>query len=169
MEIWKDIEGYEGLYQISNLGRVRSLARATTSGKVLKQMKKHGYMNVCFSKNNVDKYFRVHRLVALAFIPNPENKPTVNHIDGNKANNNVSNLEWATHSENETHSYRSLGKKPNRPWAGKPRKFARAFTDQQVRDIRKDKRPSREIGKEYGVSKTTILNIKAKKIYKEIF
>lgn len=96
-EVWKDIAGYEGLYRVSNFGVVRSLPRATTSGRVLRQMAdKDGYMKVSLSKNNKLKRCSVHRLVAMAFIPNPQGLPVVNHKDENKANNIVENLEWCT-------------------------------------------------------------------------
>lgn len=167
-EIWESINGYEGLYDVSNLGRVRSLKRATTRGIVLKQTMKHGYMHVCLSKENKPSTKSVHRLVAEAFIANPMNKPVVNHIDGDKTNNAVSNLEWATHSENELHSFRVLGKKPSRPWSGKPRKFARKLSYADATAIIDSKRSSRELAAEYGVSKTTILNIRKRKIYREV-
>ena len=168
MEAWKDSEGYEGLYQVSSLGRVRSLPRASTAGKVLVMPIKNGYPTVCLSKNNEKKTRQVHRLVAEAFISNTQGKTEVNHIDGNKTNNAIENLEWVTRSENESHAYRVLGKNPNRPWAGKPRRFARKLSDEQVREIRADLRPSRIIAKEYGVSKTTVQNIKSYKIYQEV-
>lgn len=89
-EIWKDIGGFEGLYQVSNLGRVKRV----TTGRVLKGMASgKGYLLVGLSKNNIRSVKTIHRLVAQAFIPNPENKPEVNHIDENKTNNMVSNLE----------------------------------------------------------------------------
>lgn len=168
MEEWRDIQGYEGLYQVSNNGRVRSLARNSTKGKILCQAVKRGYSHVCLSKDNKKKHFAVHRLVALAFIPNPSKKPEVNHIDGNRSNNNIANLEWVTRAENELHAYRTLGKAPNRPWEGKPRPCARKFTEEQVRAIRNDNRPCTDIGREYGVSKTAIRDIKTRKNYKEI-
>lgn len=167
-EIWESVNGYEGLYEVSNLGRVRSLKRATTSGVVLKQTVKHGYMHVCLSKEGKPSTKSVHRLVAEAFIANPMDKPVVNHLDGDKTNNAVSNLEWATYSENELHSYMVLGKKPSRPWAGKPRKFARKLSDADAIAIIDSKRPSRELAAEFGVSKTTILNIMKRKIYMEV-
>ena len=169
MEIWKDIPGYEGLYQASSVGRVRSLKRATTSGRIIKQKTIwSGYMRVCLSKNNKKVYASVHRLVAMAFLQNPQGKPEVNHKDGDKTNNRVENLEWVTRGENERHAYRCLGKKPNKTWMGKPRRFARVFSDDEIRAIRNSDLSSRKIGNLLGVSKTTILNIRNRKIYTEV-
>lgn len=107
-EVWKSIPGYEGRYYVSNLGRVKGPL------KILKPtISNWGYERVRIT-NNAGKRTtpRVHRLVAQVFIPNPENKPEVNHIDGNKLNNNVSNLEWVTASENKLHDICQLGTKP---------------------------------------------------------
>lgn len=108
MEIWRDITGYEELYQVSNLGRVKSLGNdKNRKEKILKPSKnKCGYLTICLHNDNKIKNFKVHRLVAEAFIPNPENKPEVNHEDGNKENCCVSNLTWATKSENMMHAYK---------------------------------------------------------------
>ena len=97
MQIWKDIEGYKGHYQISNYGNVRSLKKDAflMKGGYLK-----GYKIISLWKNGTGKMFRVHRLVALAFIPNPENKPCIDHIDGDRANNHADNLRWVTYLEN---------------------------------------------------------------------
>ncbi len=101
IEVWKDIKGYEGLYQISNCGRVRSLI----SNKIRKFSVNHkGYFQIMLYKDNVGKNYRVNRLVAEAFIGNPYNKEQVNHIDGDKKNNHVSNLEWVTGMENIKHA-----------------------------------------------------------------
>ena len=97
-EIWKDIEGYEGLYQVSNLGRVKSFPRKgthTTKERILKLTKSNkNYVIVILKNNYIQKAKSVHRLVAEAFIPNPNNLPQVNHKDENKLNNKVDNLEW---------------------------------------------------------------------------
>ena len=112
-EIWKPIKGYEGLYEVSNFGNVRSLKRNTTEGKVLKQgWHTRGYSNVSLSKGNNHKTRSIHRLVAETFIPNPNNLPEVNHKDGNKKNNCVENLEWVTRIENVLHSMETGLKKP---------------------------------------------------------
>lgn len=103
-EVWKDIEGYEGLYQVSTLGRVKSLARERVSKDKILKSSGVRYKLVCLYKSGIVKYVKVHRLVANAFISNPENKPQVNHKDGNKFNNSVSNLEWATSKENCIHA-----------------------------------------------------------------
>lgn len=114
-EIWKDVHGYEGYYQVSNFGRIRSLDRDVVhrktggiklmNGRFIKSsVKKNGYMNIILSKEGVTKNHHPHRLVAQSFIPNPENKPHVNHKDGNKTNNYVENLEWVTRSENMIHA-----------------------------------------------------------------
>lgn len=126
-EIWKDIEGYNGYYMVSDKGNVKSIDRIITKngieqclkGKLLKQhTSKDGYKTVGLSKNNHLRHFRVHRLVAMAFIPNPKNKPAIDHIDGNRMNNVLNNLRWATTQENNTfpiasknHSSSKKGKK----------------------------------------------------------
>lgn len=101
-ETWKDIPGYENLYQISSLGRVKSLNYGGTSKeKLLKPgLNSRGYYQVSLFKNGEQKNFKVHRLVALAFIPNPDNKECVDHINGIKVDNRVENLRWCTHKEN---------------------------------------------------------------------
>jgi hypothetical protein len=102
-EIWKDVKGYKGRYKVSNYGRVKSchenkciFLKNADNGK--------GYIRINLFKNSKSEYFSMQRLVALTFIPNPYNKPCVNHIDNNPSNNNVSNLEWVTPKENTQHA-----------------------------------------------------------------
>jgi hypothetical protein len=116
-EIWKDIKGYEGLYKISNHGRVKSLPknhrygskseRILKLGKTKKQQNGLDYPTVCLSKDAIVVDYKIHRLVAVAFIPNPENKYSVNHINGIKNDNSVENLEWATASEQNYHMWKT--------------------------------------------------------------
>lgn len=103
MEIWKDIKGYEGLYQVSTYGMVRSLGKGKTwkKPKIMKSRDNgHGYYMVNLSKEGVYKHHYIHRLVAEAFIPNWFNDQEVNHRDEDKSNNNVDNLEWCDHKYN---------------------------------------------------------------------
>lgn len=108
-EIWRDIKGYEGLYQVSSFGRVRSLdrldgANRRLTGKILKcGTDKDGYLQVTLCKDSTKSTKKIHRLVAQAFVSNSENKPEINHIDEDKANNRVNNLEWSTRKENNNH------------------------------------------------------------------
>lgn len=112
-ERWLPIKGYEDFYHISNLGRVKSLPRkietrpgviALFKGKILSMTGKRNYLRVTLSKNGTQNVKTIHRLVAETFIPNINNKKCVNHIDGDKHNNNVSNLEWCTYKENTHHA-----------------------------------------------------------------
>ena len=128
-EIWKDIEGYEGLYQVSNLGRVRSLGRDLMrksrygtmalyhiNGRVLKPLHSQGdycYVHL-FDKDGVSTNHKLHRLVAKAFVPNPDNLNEVNHIDENKDNNRADNLEWCKHADNCNYGTRNERSKVKR-------------------------------------------------------
>lgn len=118
-ELWKDISGYEGYFEVSNLGNFRSKDRIIKykqsgtrlyPGKPLKtETIVEGYQRIVLMKEAVKKRYMCHRLVAQEFIPNPDNKPFINHINGNPADNRACNLEWCSQSENELHSYRTLG------------------------------------------------------------
>lgn len=167
-EIWRDIEGYEGLYQVSNLGRVRSLK--ATHPRVLKlKSEKDGYLVASLYKKGV-KYPVVHRLVAKAFIPNPENKCTVNHIDGDKKNNRVENLEWATHKENLEHALET-GLRP--PIAGTHSHFAKLNED-EVRYIRSHYKKSckeygaRALARKFNISQESVVRIVKRQTYRNV-
>lgn len=106
-EEWKAVVGFEGKYVVSNLGRVKSIGKKTRYAILSVTVHKQGYLRVGLNKDDSHKAYLVHRLVAEAFISNPQNKRTVNHIDGNKANNHVSNLEWCTQQENNIHAHKT--------------------------------------------------------------
>ena len=130
-EIWTDIDTFKGNYQISNFFRVRSLDRVvkmgrfesayrTIKGKILKpHIFPNGYVYYKLFLNQKQKNEMAHVLIAKYFIPNPENKPCVNHINGIKHDNRIENLEWATHSENLLHSFRVLKRKPSKAMLGR--------------------------------------------------
>lgn len=116
-EIWKDVKGYEGIYQISTLGHIRSINRKhicvsrsgnkfsrPRTGREMRPGVSAGYFRISLSAYGIYEHFYIHRLVAFAFIPNPENKPCVNHKDGDRMNNCVANLEWCTYAENSQHA-----------------------------------------------------------------
>jgi len=117
IEVWKDIKGYEGLYQVSNLGNIKTLDRYFTNrwgsetfkpSRIIPQrLDKKGYSRMSVGFKGKLYTWQVHRLVATAFINNPNNKPCVNHIDFNTSNNKLENLEWVTYSENILHSQKS--------------------------------------------------------------
>ena len=125
-EIWKQIAGYEGMYEISNYGRVKSMARITPytsknghpvsamyKALIMKQYESVGYLKVDLYKNAKRKKTFVHWLVATAFIPNPQNKPCINHKKGNKKMNDTDEIEWVTYSENVKHARKVLGVRVN--------------------------------------------------------
>lgn len=125
-EIWKDVVGYKGMYQVSNIGRTKTMSRNIYSKgsihyimkeRVTRQTDFKGYKQIRLRKDNLSRLYFVHRLVLMAFIPNPFNKPYVNHKNGIRNDNRVENLEWCTRSENEKHAYKYLSKelKMNRP------------------------------------------------------
>jgi DNA-binding XRE family transcriptional regulator len=167
-EIWKDIPGYEGLYQVSNLGRVKSFPRFGTvnNERILKlHLSKYGYISACLCRENQKALKRVNRLVAFAFIPNENNLLEVNHIDGNKLNNYVENLEWVTNSENKIHAYKTglLSRKGVKNCCAK----LNEEKAQQIRELCKNGISQRIIAKHFGVSKQTVSDIKNNKLWKQ--
>jgi hypothetical protein len=167
MEIWKPVVGFEG-YEVSNLGRVRSLDRVIDrpSGYRGNQCKRdgqlltvgknnNGYTRVGLTGEKGLKTLSVHRLVAKAFIENPENKPTVNHVDGDKTNNNVENLEWATILENNQHAY-VAGLKSGQKGSRHPNAIITPEIIQQARILRENGNTYASIGLMFGVHRQTI-------------
>ena len=161
MEIWKDIKDYEGHFKISNIGRVRSVTRTVInslgvkhilSQRIIKPYLNLGYMQIILTKAKVRRTIKVHRLVAMAFIDNPENKKTVNHINGIGADNRVGNLEWNTQKENVIHSWKTGLSK-------------RKLTHENVIEIRSKKgiNTQAELAKQFGICVPEISRIHNRK------
>lgn len=197
-EIWVDVKGYEGLYKVSNKGRIKSLARGYKNQygefgakkEFIKTQKlncfnkenkqERGYYVVNLARDDRGKWIRVHRLVAEAFIPNPEDKKEVNHKDGNKLNNNVSNLEWVTHQENCFHAWRTGLRadceEERRSKIKEKNKKLKTITKDMVLDIFKNcvfgdkKYNAHHFVEKYNISLQTVCNIKNLKneTYKKI-
>ena len=178
-KIWKDIKGYEKSYQISNLGKVKSLARIIykTNGqkqhrneRILKILfDKDGYKFVVLFKNNTRKHSSIHRLIANHFIPNPKNLPEVNHKNGYKQNNRLSNLEWCTVKDNSLHAHR-IGLHPNIKGERNPMAL---LTIKKVKNIKKQLLNYKygmitKLSKKYNVSPGAIQSIKSNKSWKFI-
>lgn len=170
-EIWKDVKGYEGLYEVSSLGSVRSKERLVKystgviikhKGRVLKQENNKGYKRVTLSKNGEVIRFQVHRLVAMHFVDNTERKPHVNHLDGDGANNRVENLEWCTAQENEIHSHKVLGKRALRGEQKSQSKLTETDVI-EIRDLYKHGYFQRELADLYKVGRRHISDIVNKK------
>ena len=142
-EEWRPVVGYEGLYEVSNYGRVKTLFKGVNKIRKPVFTNNPRYFGVNLYKENVSRLIRIHVLVARAFIPNPANKPVVNHKDANRRNNQVSNLEWVTQLENKKHAYdKGLYKIGCEHWNSK-------FTEEQIRYIRENCIPG---DLEFGIS-----------------
>lgn len=166
-ERWTEIKGYEGLYLISDHGRVKSLPKLVeySNGriyhyeeKILKLNFSNGYRTISLVKEKEKTTHMAHILVGLHYIPNPENKPFINHIDGDRSNSYYLNLEWSTNSENQLHSYNILGRKAVR---GEQNGIAKLKeTDiPLIRSLRNDGMIIREIANVFGVSKEAIRKV----------
>lgn len=174
-EVWKDIKNYEGLYQVSTWGNVKRLEREININDrytiilkeiISKPFLSRGYPRIHLTKNKKQRKFLIHRLVALAFIPNPENKPCVNHKNGIKTDINLDNLEWCTHKENTNHAILTglLKLEGERCNFSKLREF-------QVKEIRvliKEGLSQREISEKYGIERSTVSVIKMNKSWRHL-
>lgn len=174
MEIWKQVIGYEGIYEVSNLGNIKSIGRYRFVKRnmskcffkelILKSGTSNGYLGVILNKECFRKRFSTHRLVAEAFIPNPENKPQVNHINGIKKDNRVQNLEWNTASENTQHAIKlgllKILKGENR--------YNSKLKKDDVLFIRNSILKTKYLAEIYKVDQRTIRNVKNKKSYNNI-
>ena len=166
MEIWKNVVGFEEQYEISNLGNLRSKERFVKHWRGGERKYKSNFKNIrlndkgyfrCNLKNEGKRYdFTIHKLVALAFIPNEENKPFINHKNGIKTDNRVENLEWCSASENVTH-------------AVKNRLVKTKLTDEQAKEIFNSQLSNRKLAKIYNVTHGIIWRIKNKKAYKHLW
>ncbi|MFA5558654.1 MAG: NUMOD4 domain-containing protein [Methanofastidiosum sp.] len=171
--MWKDIRGYEGLYQINEYGQVKSLSRYIQNHSKLQLIPERilkpcragrGYLAVSLRKNNKTYRKYIHQIVAEMFIENPNNLPVPNHKDGNKLNNCYENLEWSTYSENNQHAYDT-----NLKFRGED--FYNAIlTEKNVKEILKNGKCGtyQDIADNYGVSKATIRDVLIRKTWKHI-
>ena len=164
-EVWKDIAGYEGRYKISNIGNaINALGKYTPQ-----ETKPNGYKSVCLYKNKISTKYYVHRLVANAFIQNKNNYKVVHHIDHNKSNNCVDNLEWCTHSMNLKYAYDN-GKRQNTCYFGENAKNAK-LKRSDVSEIKKmlaSGIKGTDIAKKFNVSKHMISRIKTNKNWSDV-
>ena len=163
-EEWKDVAGYEGMYQVSNLGRFFGVR----TNRILKSyLHRNGYMYQSLSKNGRVKHYLVHRLVALAFIPNPTNLPEINHKDLNKKNNSVENLEWCSHRMNMEHS---LINGQKRGATGENHPYHK-LSEADVKEIRRKLKQGisgNHLAKEYGINCKAIYDIRDYETWKDV-
>jgi len=164
-EVWKDIALCNGKYKVSNMGRVKSMPNRTRKGERIMKLQKYksGYMNVDLCYDGVIKKILVHRLVAFSFIPNPDDKPQVNHINGVKDDNRQVNLEWNTRSENQKHSIR-IGLRSAKGVKNSQSKL----NDSDVINILSDDRSAIELSNAFKISVNTIYDIKSRRTWKHL-
>ena len=162
-EIWRDIAGYDGDYQVSTFGRIKSFKNGRV--RILKPFIQGDYIYVELHKGDEGKTMLIHRLVAEAFIPNPDDKPEVNHKDGKKFNCVVGNLEWSTHSENIKHAFDTGLEEAKRGESN----WQASLTNEQAKYIREnpDGLTGIELAKKFDVTATVISEIQRGLIYKD--
>lgn len=170
-ELWKDIKGYEELYQISNYGRVKSYKMNIYGSLRTPKQNQKGYLQINISdKNHVTKTYQIHRLVAYAFIPNTDNKPQINHIDGNIKNNCVSNLEWCDAKYNMKHKF-ILNPDVNSCICGEANGCSK-LTAQEVSEIYNlawsSKLTQAQIAEKYSISRSHVSTIKSGAVWKHV-
>ena len=155
VEVWRDVVGFEGLYQVSSCGVIKSLPRNTTKGGLLKTyFDKAGYELTRLSKEGKTSLILVHRAVAEAYLNNTSNFPCVNHISGVKSNNKIANLAWCTYSENMEHSFK-IGLHPK---GGSH--YNAKLTHQNVEDIKNSDLTQRDLAKIYKISQQYVSELK---------
>lgn len=166
-EKWRWIEGYEGLYMVSDHGRILSTPKETKpyGAVMVQQLGQNGYLSINLCKDGAHQRKSVHRIVAEAFLENPDNLEQVNHKDGDKTNNRVRNLEWVTRSDNQKHAYAVLNR--TRPSGGTPRPSKRKLTFEQAEEVRNSDKSQSQLAAEYGVTQHSIWCIKKGLTYKE--
>ena len=179
IENWKQCKGFEEYYEVSDLGRVRTVAREFVKSnsrkcivkeRILAQGNVRGYKSVTLKCDGVRKDMRVHRLVVMTFIGEPS-KEMVNHIDGDKTNNVLSNLEWATRSENELHAYNNGLKKStdlHKSRTSESNKARRALSDETIRYIRSSELSQYKLADELGISRASVGLIRQRKRYADV-
>lgn len=175
-EIWKDVVGWEGLYQVSSMGRFKSLSREKTLGArgkkimksfIMKQNEVKGYLTILFYNNSIRKKYQSHRVVANHFIENTKNKRTVNHINGNKKDNRINNLEWSSDSEQQIHAVKiglrnkTLGENSNLS------KLNETLV-KEIRELHKQKVKQNKLAITYNINRNTVSNIVNNKTWKHI-
>jgi hypothetical protein len=165
-EIWKSIKDYENLYQVSNLGRIRSMhSKWNNSGdKILCGRLHEGYYKIVLTKDGKASQKFIHRLIAEAFIPNPHNKPCINHINGIKTDNSIENLEWVTIQENCQHAH-NTGLQPSRKGGNNPWS---KLNSGQVLEIFHSTRSNREIAEQYNITRDAVSLIKTGKNWSHV-
>jgi hypothetical protein len=167
MEVWKDIVKYEGIYQISNLRNVKSMSFQKSGKEKLMKMTKGqaGYLKIILRLNSIKHTYSIHRLVAIAFIDNLEEKPQVNHKNGIKTDNRVENLEWNTSKENINHSYNTGLKKGYKLGQKGITNPSSKLNEKDVLEIRNSTLRGAELARKYNVSSTLIYSVLKNKIW----